>query len=123
MKVFIADNKVLGRTRPSRSSRREFNKFNSDSRAYVHAKGETIWQNLNNRRNRPISLYRSMLLEAHPELEGRIRWSQNAGCSCGCSPGFIIDHVVRVDGTPADIYLTITMDEPVDMSYVEMALS
>lgn len=63
---------------------------------YIFTRGETILNNLENRRVRPYTLYKKEII---PQLikqgvikEGqKVRWSQNAGCSCGCSPGFIVD--------------------------------
>lgn len=64
-------------------------------RVYVWAEGETILENLQNRRSRPISQYREWALIAMAErgMKGELRWSQKAGCSCGCSPGFIVDRL------------------------------
>lgn len=58
-------------------------------------KGETILENMFLRRVRPYTLWRKkvlpQLVERFPELAGfRISWSQRAGCSCPCSPGFIV---------------------------------
>jgi len=101
-------------------------RYHSNSKVYVFEDGESIIENLMERRQRPSARYKAIVLEQHPELEGKIRWSQKAGCSCGCSPGFLVDHTVRKDGSPADIFITITTKPPepiVDMSYVEMALA
>lgn len=47
------------------------------------------------RRNNPFRDYREQVLpKAFPMLglpsDTKVRWSQKAGCSCGCSPGFVI---------------------------------
>ncbi len=47
------------------------------------------------RRNNPFKDYREQVLpKAFPMLglpaDTKVRWSQKAGCSCGCSPGFVI---------------------------------
>ena len=47
------------------------------------------------RRNNPFKDYREQVLpKAFPLLglpaDTKVRWSQKAGCSCGCSPGFVI---------------------------------
>jgi len=120
MQIRITENKQIARN-PGSSSR----EWNKATRIHVFHEGETLIQNLIERARRPVSMYRSKVLEAHPDLEGHIRWSQTAGCSCGCSPGFIADRTVRQDGLPVDIYITLSADEPeeeVDMSYVLMAL-
>ncbi len=57
---------------------------------------ETILDNMRNRKARPFKQWRKDVLpKVFSELglaEGtRARWSQYAGCSCGCSPAFILD--------------------------------
>jgi hypothetical protein len=50
--------------------------------------------NLMNRRDRPINDFKRMAVVALHDLGlvyDKISWSQKAGCSCGCSPGFILD--------------------------------
>ena len=71
-------------------------RFRPKTRAYIWPKGETAIDNIMNRRNRPIKLYREMLCEALDQMgvdreRVEFRWSRTAGCGCGCSPGFIID--------------------------------
>jgi len=66
------------------------------TRVYVWPKGETILENLENRRERPYTVYRKEVIPAVLAKLGlpsdtKVRWSQYAGCSCPCSPGFIID--------------------------------
>lgn len=67
------------------------------SRVYVHGTEESIFENLSNRLNRPVSLWREIATKAlaecgfTPESYGKLSWSQKAGCSmCPCSPGFIM---------------------------------
>jgi hypothetical protein len=67
--------------------------------AYFFLTGESIMENLKNRRNRPTKEFRKLLNEVlfseevgcTPHQIGRITWSQKCGCSCGCSPGFRIE--------------------------------
>lgn len=66
------------------------------TRVYVWRDDETITENIINRRFRPHRQWRKDVLpKVFSELglaEGtRARWSQYAGCSCGCSPAFILD--------------------------------
>lgn len=103
--------------------------YDSKTRIYISVQGETVLDQLEGRRNRPVKLLREILLTARPDLKGRIRWSQYAGCSCPCSPGFIVDTTLRNEqGQPLDMWLEIG-EKPapkapeVDMSYVELALS
>jgi hypothetical protein len=68
------------------------------ARVYFSMSKETVWSNLLERWNRP---YKDFKVQAMPQVleamglpaDTKYRWSQKAGCSCGCSPGFIIDSV------------------------------
>lgn len=71
---------------------------NARTRIYIHPHGETLIDNLMNRRTRPYNEYRKLLPDIltavglDPKLAESARWSQKAGCGCGCSPGFIINN-------------------------------
>lgn len=73
-------------------------RYSAKARIYFFVKNESVVDNLLNRRSRPYQAYRAILptvLAAagfSSELAQSARWSQKAGCSCGCSPGFIVDH-------------------------------
>jgi len=77
-------------------------KSSSKARLYIWPQGETIMENLVNRRHRPYVAYRKEIL---PDLYKQLgwdssvkaRWSQYAGCSCPCSPGFVLSGVYGVD--------------------------
>ncbi len=71
----------------------------SKPRVYFHHDGETVLENLHKRRGRPVWDYRALLPKVFDMVQDQIdisfdkvehRWSQKAGCSCGCSPGFIL---------------------------------
>ena len=72
------------------------------ARIYVHPQGETLMENLYNRKARPHSIYRKEVL---PKLftqlgwtpSTKVKWSQYAGCSCPCSPGFIVENTYGRD--------------------------
>lgn len=52
-----------------------------------------VLEDLENRRRRPHQVYRPLTLDALRQIgltDIKLNWSQNAGCSCGCSPGFIV---------------------------------
>ena len=68
---------------------------NKKTRVYFNIQDETILENLMNRKSRPIKLFRALLPEVYKKLgvDSKARWSQYAGCSCPCSPGFILDDV------------------------------
>jgi hypothetical protein len=69
------------------------------SRAYVFVRNESLWDNLMDRRNRPTKIYK-MILEMALSKAGIEKeeyksayWSQHAGCTCACSPGFILNGI------------------------------
>lgn len=65
----------------------------SKTRVFVWPKGETIMENLHLRRSRPYKQMKPFALKAAEAFGVRadsIGWSQNAGCPCGCSPGFVV---------------------------------
>lgn len=64
---------------------------------FVEAGTETVLDDLMNRRSRPTAEWRVLATRAFRELGyepeavyAELRWSQKAGCSCGCSPGFVM---------------------------------
>jgi hypothetical protein len=72
------------------------------TRIYVWPQGESIMDNLMNRKQRPHTTYKKEVIPAVLEKMGlpadtKVRWSQYAGCSCPCSPGFIVDGDSRRD--------------------------
>lgn len=77
----------------NRSGRYEV-QTNKKARIYVDIKNESLAENLMNRRNRPVAEYRKVVNEVLEllEVDGKISWSQNAGCDCACSPGFILSN-------------------------------
>jgi len=83
-----------------------------EARIYIHPKNETILDNLTERHFRPYTLYRK---EVIPELFRRLgldlnkvklSWSQKAGCTCPCSPGFIVKPITG--DIPYDIFVTVS---------------
>lgn len=74
---------------------------------YVWPKGETILENLEKRHQRPYTIYKKEVIPNVLRRMGlpsytKVRWSQKAGCGCGCSPAFIVD-----THTGADVHVTI----------------
>jgi hypothetical protein len=86
--------------------------YKTKTRIYIWPEGETLQENLNNRRSRPLGLYRESAFKALDNLKINrsklsVKWSQKAGCGCGCSPGFIVDGWdPTLDGK--DLHVTIT---------------
>ncbi len=65
-------------------------------RVYFHLASESVLDNLFERHSRPYNEYRKLLPEVLKTIganPNHLSWkySQKAGCRCGCSPGFIID--------------------------------
>jgi hypothetical protein len=79
-------------------------------RIYIFHQGENILQNLLKRYNRPVEFYRKEVLpKVVPEaMIKEYKWSQTAGCRCGCSPGFIGPNFSN-----HDTFVTISDDEAV----------
>lgn len=89
---------------------------NSKPRMYVWADQEfSVIEDLANRTRRPYAVWRRAV---RVNLAGRfdldltaMAWSQRAGCSCGCSPGFVLNHQRLVIGEETfryfDVYVTL----------------
>ena len=79
-----------------RTYAKEMDDYYRPPRIYVFPKGESILQNFFvGRHNRPYKMYRERILptvfeELRWDPKIKVRWSQYAGCSCPCSPGFIV---------------------------------
>lgn len=67
------------------------------TRIYASPKGETVLDNfMGGRYTRPHQAVKALLVPGALQALGldpatRVFWSQKAGCSCGCSPGFVAD--------------------------------
>lgn len=94
--------------REVRSQDREYNK---KPRLYVWHEDSTVLEHLENRKQRPYQIWKTDVVQPVLDALGmgdvKARWSQRAGCSCPCSPGFILD-------TPGhfDIYVTVKGTTP-----------
>lgn len=96
--------------------------YTSAPRLYVDVENETVLDNLANRKRRPYNVYKKMIrataLDQIFDLT-KLSWSQKAGCSCPCSPGFILNkQSVEIDGERQwcgfDIWVTLTGAPSVD---------
>jgi hypothetical protein len=90
-------------------------------RMYVSVADETILDNLANRKRRPYNVYKTLIhssdLKNVLDLS-KLSWSQSAGCSCPCSPGFVLNHqTLTIDGdtvTRFDVWVTLENAPSVD---------
>ena len=108
MDVKVTETRLIAIADPRRGG------YKVKSRIYIWPEGETILENFNNRRSRPLGIYREAAFNALDKLEVdrsrlEIKWSQKAGCSCGCSPGFVVDGwTEKLSGN--DLHVTITCE-------------
>lgn len=100
MSKIAAEIEVRARTY-DRTARNPEATFNARARVYFFHEGENMLQNLCNRNARPSTLYKTWLPDIAEQMglprTTKFRWSQKAGCQCGCSPGFICDDAIRKD--------------------------
>lgn len=71
----------------------KYGRYGRKPRVYVSVADESLAENLENRRNRPVKVYRDIVKQALQEVEigaEKLLWSQYAGCTCACSPGFVL---------------------------------
>jgi Ni,Fe-hydrogenase I small subunit len=66
------------------------------TRIFISNECESILQMIQLNNVRPYTAYKkeiipSVLKTLELPEDTKVRWSQNAGCACGCSPGFIVD--------------------------------
>ena len=98
----IENIKISPWTYSSERNYRERDGWNTKPRVYFSPSGESILEQLFNRRERPHLAYRDLMPEVLDKVglnekdsnglikQVKFRWSQKAGCSCPCSPGFRI---------------------------------
>lgn len=62
----------------------------------VDVKGESLAENLIYRKSRPTKIYRKVVEQVREQITAehginldKFVWSQDAWCSCGCSPAFL----------------------------------
>lgn len=103
IELFITDLKVRDRSSKDRKV---------TTVLYFHLDGENILEDLANRHSRPYKIYRTLFPKVQKllELKAPIKatWSQYAGCTCPCSPGFIITNTQELGLYRKEIFVTIT---------------
>jgi hypothetical protein len=76
--------------------------YRFNNKLYIWPEGESVIDNLFNRRNRPSNAWKKEIIpaimaklqEVDPQIYERVKgekwgWRQKCGCSCPCSPGFV----------------------------------
>ena len=96
--------------------------WSNKPRIYASFSTFDVLEDLANRNRRPFRQWRKLVIAA-VEASGvgidtaRMGWDQRAGCSCGCSPGFVLDNhnSVVVDGKAFhnyDVFVTLPASAP-----------
>jgi hypothetical protein len=96
--------------------------YNKAPRMYVSVADETVMDNLANRKRRPYNIYKTLIHSSDIASVlnlNELRWSQKAGCSCPCSPGFVLGRQLlkSEDGhyhTRFDVWVTLENAPSVD---------
>jgi len=77
----------------------------SSAAVFFFPEGESVLAQLTTRWQRPEETYRDLLPEVFKRVglpsDTKATWSQQAGCACGCSPGFLLGGV----GDSFDIFV------------------
>ncbi len=85
--------------------------YSGKARVYFFHEGESILEGFGNRVARPADLYRTYLPQVAEAMglprTTKFKWSQKAGCRCGCSPGFICG-----DAFAKDVFVTLSKEAP-----------
>ena len=89
--------KITNFSLTKRDFRASYREYSRKTRLFVFPANETVWENLENRRQRPVAEFRKVAYEALAQLgytksDVKLRWDIHAGCAmCACSAGFVMD--------------------------------
>ena len=110
--MYIKKLEVRQRTWHKHCTQRE---MNAKPRIYIFQDNYNVLNDLisGDRYNRPHTAYRKLILSQILEQSNypagtKVKWSQYAGCSCPCSPGFIVNGIPNKE----DVFVTITATAP-----------
>jgi hypothetical protein len=100
--------------------------WNKAPRMYVDASEQfNVIEDLMNRHRRPYATWRKAVRKALAGVNidlSKMAWSQKAGCSCPCSPGFVLEsQCIHLDGEffrHFDIWVTLVGAPSVDETKV-----
>lgn len=126
--------KEVTRTNRTMAASRTQREYFKEPRVYVDIEGETLMDDLMNRRSRPYNVFRKVVQDQALEALGvtsdthKLAWSQYAGCTCPCSPGFIVKRKVdapwdAVSAPRADVWVTVCESVPPATSTPSATLS
>jgi hypothetical protein len=93
-------------------SERDWGEYRQRPRCYLFVSGESILDNLRNRRGRPHEELKPLVeqeLRASGVSFADLQWSQRAGCECGCSPGWILYDARFENSDKFDVWATATI--------------
>jgi hypothetical protein len=112
---------VRDREAPKPWQGKEMKAYNSKTRIYFFHEGENVLEMFGNRAARPSKLYATYLGDVAEKMglprTTKFKWSQKAGCACGCSPGFIADEIRR------DVFVTLSGTPKIDPEKKDVALA
>ena len=70
-------------------------KTQTKTRIFIHITASSVLEHILSRYVNPVKLYKkflpTILQQSNMAKNLTIKWSQKAGCQCGCSPGFIVE--------------------------------
>lgn len=109
--VIRRERTARGKDARMRYDRRRDDYYAPAPRLYVSPEGEGVLEQLTARWGRPVKGYRTLLPYILHELDlplsTPVRWSQRAGCSCGCSPGFVLPQLLSPCELGWDAFATV----------------
>lgn len=85
--------------------------YSAKPRIYIFPEGSNVFNWLEERYKQPSKAYKKEVMPKLVEQLGitsdmKLKWSQYAGCSCGCSPGFIVEGDTR----KYDVFVHVTAE-------------
>lgn len=93
-RIDYKDKVSIDKQKFSIKSHMDYAEPNRKMRIYLFPKNEGVWENFEKRWNRPVATWNKIalqVLDKYGFTDCKISFSQKAGCTCGCSPGFIAD--------------------------------
>lgn len=111
------------RDRQAPGTRGEYKSYMSKPRVYVRMTfpGSSMVDDLVLRRMHSPRKLKPLVIETLKEngiVVNKLKWSRYAGCSCPCSPGFIIEDFGMINsGNPSDGFRNTRFDCWVEYSY------